>query len=139
MENFIPMLITKSAYYNFLREFWLGEYHEDISPRQLLDGASAAWRKLRDSERIVFKEGPYIGARLAFDLFDDSSNHELTHRSLSAVRATKPAVASGRVQKKKPKKNVAKVTAARLRAMKSRVQNARTRGNKTTKSKRRPN
>jgi len=83
-------------------------------------------------------QAPYIGARLAFDLFEDDSDHELAHRSSSVVRATKPAVARGRVQKKKPKKNVAKVTAARLRAMKSRVQNAR--GNKPiTKSKRRLN
>ncbi|XP_030239467.1 uncharacterized protein LOC115562320 [Drosophila navojoa] len=67
MDN-VPVLLTSSPYYNFLREYWLGCDDRSISPQKMVCDAAATWRKLHPVERLMFEEPNYIGARLAVDL-----------------------------------------------------------------------
>ncbi|XP_064542107.1 uncharacterized protein LOC135431097 [Drosophila montana] len=90
----VPVLVTKSAYYNFLREYWLGSYERGSTPQQLVCDASAAWQGLQPRERMMFEEGPYIGARLAVDLLSEEP------KRISIPNTTK---ASGRLRKLKAK------------------------------------
>ncbi|KRF83934.1 uncharacterized protein [Drosophila virilis] len=85
----VPVLVTKCAYYNFLREYWLGCYKRGYTPQQLVCEASAAWQGLQPSERLMFEEGAYIGARLAVDLLSQTPKK-------IAIRDTR---ATGRLRK----------------------------------------
>lgn len=52
----MPVLITKSAYFNFLREYWLACRQEDKSPQALVTEASLAWQNLEANEKSLYEE-----------------------------------------------------------------------------------
>lgn len=52
----MPVLITKSPYFNFLREYWLACNKEDKPPQALVTEASMAWQDLEPSEKSLYEE-----------------------------------------------------------------------------------
>lgn len=60
----MPVLITKSPYFNFLREYWLACHLEDKSAKALVTEASLAWQKLEANEKSLYEEVRGGGASL---------------------------------------------------------------------------
>lgn len=52
----MPVLITKSPYFNFLREYWLACHLEDKSAKALVTEASLAWQNLEANEKSLYEE-----------------------------------------------------------------------------------
>lgn len=52
----MPVLITKSAYFNFLREYWLACDEKGKSSKSLINDASLTWQELQPSERSLYEE-----------------------------------------------------------------------------------
>ncbi|KAM8710831.1 hypothetical protein ACLKA7_017458 [Drosophila subpalustris] len=102
LRNYFQKL-ERSAYYNFLREYWLGEENmENMPARDLLAEASIAWQNMAPNEKQLFEEETYVGARLAFDFLDKDEATTNKKNTRSPVRKSrKPNAKKGRVQKKK--------------------------------------
>ncbi|XP_030386310.1 uncharacterized protein LOC115633076 [Scaptodrosophila lebanonensis] len=58
-----PVFVTKSAPYNFLREYWLGCEQGQSTAQEILLEASQAWKALAPHERKLFEEPEYLRAR----------------------------------------------------------------------------
>lgn len=52
----MPVLITKSAYFNFLREYWLACSEEGKSSKALITEASYTWQQLEPNEKSLYEE-----------------------------------------------------------------------------------
>lgn len=116
----MPVLITKSAYFNFLREYWLACTEEGKSSKALITEASFTWQELEPNERALYEEvcvcvrvasnlylysspyslilqSTYIGARLAHDLYNDQEKSTARKRkSATKVNARTPKTPSAR-------------------------------------------
>ncbi|XP_015015916.2 uncharacterized protein LOC26528214 [Drosophila mojavensis] len=120
----VPVLLTSSPYYNFLREYWLGCDDRSISPQKMICDAAATWRNLHPIERLMFEESNYIGARLAVDLLlpVTTKYKKTSKQAKSKLKATKPQPSTVRkfksthpskrqsVQSKKSKQNKCRST-----------------------------
>ncbi|KAL7733703.1 hypothetical protein ACLKA6_011441 [Drosophila palustris] len=129
LRNYFQKL-ERSAYYNFLREYWLGEENmENMPVRDLLAEASFAWQNMAPNEKELFEEETYVGARLAFDFLDKDEDSNKNTRS--PVRKPRKANAKkGRVQKRR-------VAVAKSRAIKRTLGPRLARARQTAKSRRR--
>ncbi|XP_017843193.1 uncharacterized protein LOC108600261 [Drosophila busckii] len=97
------ILVTKNAYYNFLREYWFNNQNDKLlgsSAKRVVSKASLAWHSLNAAQRSLFEEGPYVKSCLAVEMM---LNRLDSHGVAMMSRATGRSKPVKRLLKNAPK------------------------------------